>query len=511
VRSFLRCDLQLQLLGDWLLTLAPRPDTTPPAPPRALTRLTPPPTGHHPSGRSTTPSADTSASPRPTPLRNGTPPSFPLEPPPDPASPGYNGTRDPSYNRTNGSGQGRTAGPRHGRTGAPGHDRSFAPGYDGPVGPGYDGTRSPGRDGSVAPSYDGPVGPGYDGTRGPRRDGSAMPGYDGPVGLGYDSTGVSGNYGSSEPGDDGPVGPGHGGLGHGSFERGDDRWFVPADRTSVTSFDPATADNGSHAASRDGSPAASADRYPAPAVCDPDPFASPHIESSPAVVRIDLPAGPRHLIALLALNGRCARTHAAATLWPDCTDAVAAARLRAVLWRLRHRHAGVPPLLDIGDSSLALNPEVVVDVHGFRQSAELLIRPHIDNDEAEQAAHAVLHASELLPGWYDDWVLAARERLQYQRLSALDALAARRRRQRRTHEALEAARAAIGIEPLHESAHRNIVETHLDNGDVVEAIQHYQRFQAMLDRELGLPPSALFREVVEPYLALSSHKVARTS
>jgi DNA-binding SARP family transcriptional activator len=229
------------------------------------------------------------------------------------------------------------------------------------------------------------------------------------------------------------------------------------------------------------------------------------------VVRIDLPAGPRHLIALLALNGRCARTHAAATLWPDCTDAVAAARLRAVLWRLRHRHAGVPPLLDIGDSSLALNPEVVVDVHGFRQSAELLIRPHIDNDEAEQAAHAVLHASELLPGWYDDWVLAARERLQYQRLSALDALAARRRRQRRTHEALEAARAAIGIEPLHESAHRNIVETHLDNGDVVEAIQHYQRFQAMLDRELGLPPSALFREVVEPYLALSSHKVARTS
>ena len=65
-----------------------------------------------------------------------------------------------------------------------------------------------------------------------------------------------------------------------------------------------------------------------------------------AVAQIELPAGPQHLVALLALNSRCARTHAAAMLWPDCTDEVAAARLRAILWRLRHRHVGVPPLLD---------------------------------------------------------------------------------------------------------------------------------------------------------------------
>ena len=227
---------------------------------------------------------------------------------------------------------------------------------------------------------------------------------------------------------------------------------------------------------------------------------------------IDLPAGPQHLIALLALNGRCARTQTAATLWPDCTDMVAAARLRAVLWRLRHRHAGIPPVLEIGDSSLSLAVDVVVDVDRFLDGAELLIRddPDRGTDEAEDAAVVVLHSSELLPGWYDDWVLAARERLQYLRLGALDALATRRRRQRRTHEALQAARAAISIEPLHESAHRTIVQIHLDNGDLVEAINHYQRFRDMLDRELGLPPSDLFREVVSPYLAVASRKVART-
>jgi DNA-binding SARP family transcriptional activator len=214
---------------------------------------------------------------------------------------------------------------------------------------------------------------------------------------------------------------------------------------------------------------------------------------------IELPSGPQHLIALLALHGRCARTQAAATLWPDCTDAVAAARLRAVLWRLGHRHAGVPPLLEVGVNSLALADGVAVDVHRFRTAAGLLIHG-CDGEAGEDAATEVLQSAELLAGWYDDWVLASRERLRHLRLSALDALANRRRLERRGHEALEAARAAVSIEPLHETAHRAIVRTHLDNGDIVEAVTHYTQYRAMLDRELGLSPSDLFTDLVHPYL-----------
>lgn len=215
---------------------------------------------------------------------------------------------------------------------------------------------------------------------------------------------------------------------------------------------------------------------------------------------IRLPSGPQHLIAMLALSGRCARTQAAATLWPDCTDEVATARLRAVLWRLRHRHSDVPLLLEIDDCSLALSPGITVDVHRVRAGAELLIQGGDDTGAAfEESAAAVLHSAELLPGWYDDWVLAARERLQHLRLGALDALAVRRHRQHRDHEALQAARAATAIEPLHESAHRAIVRTHLDNGNIVEAVRHYDEFRAMLDQELGLPPSELFRDLIAPY------------
>lgn len=215
---------------------------------------------------------------------------------------------------------------------------------------------------------------------------------------------------------------------------------------------------------------------------------------------IRLPSGPQHLIALLALQGRCARTQAAATLWPDCTDEVAAARLRAVLWRLRHRHVGVPTLLEIDDISLALSPGIAVDVHRLRACAELLIHGGDGTEVAiEDAAAAVLHPAELLSGWYDDWVLAARERMQYLRLGALEALVGRRRNQHRYYEALQAARAAVSIEPLHESAHRAIVRTHIDNGNIVEGVRHYEQFRAMLDRELGLPPSDLFTELISPY------------
>lgn len=213
---------------------------------------------------------------------------------------------------------------------------------------------------------------------------------------------------------------------------------------------------------------------------------------------VELPSGPQHLIAYLALHGRSARTLAAATLWPDHTDRVAAARLRAVLWRLRHRHADLPPLLEISDTSLALASDVTVDVHSFVAAADRLIRCAEGPDE--KTAATVLESAELLPGWYDDWVLASRERLRHLRLGALDALAAIRRAQQRRHEALQAAFEATGIEPLHESAHRTIALTHLDNGDIVEAVEHYRQFRSMLDCELGLPPSDQFTNLIQPYL-----------
>jgi DNA-binding SARP family transcriptional activator len=213
---------------------------------------------------------------------------------------------------------------------------------------------------------------------------------------------------------------------------------------------------------------------------------------------IALAPDPQHLIAFLALHGRCARAQVAGTLWPQHTDQVATSRLRALLWRLRHRYPDLPPLLEISDLSLALTRNVLVDVDGFAAAAQSLIRCTGDLDE--EAATIVLDSAELLPGWYDDWVLAARERLWHLRLGALDALATKLHAQQRHHEALLAALAASRIEPLRESSHRTIARIHLDNGNIFEAVRHYERFQLLLDRELGLRPSERFTDLMRPYL-----------
>ncbi len=164
-------------------------------------------------------------------------------------------------------------------------------------------------------------------------------------------------------------------------------------------------------------------------------------------VRVELPADPRRLFALLALHGRMPRTLVAGMLWPHETDDVAASRLRAQLGRLRDSGRGVASLLEVSGASLAVHQVVAVDVDRFKAAARQLVRGMEESD----AVGIVLDDAELLPGWCDDWVLAAREQVWYLRLSALCSLAATRHTQHRHQEALQAAMAAIGTEPLHEA------------------------------------------------------------
>jgi len=96
---------------------------------------------------------------------------------------------------------------------------------------------------------------------------------------------------------------------------------------------------------------------------------------------------------------------------------------------------------------------------------------------------------ELLPGWYDDWVIFERERVRQLRLHVLDALAERLIAQARYAEALEAALECARIEPLRESSNRLIIAIHLAEDNVAEAVRHYEFFRDLLRIELGIEPS----------------------
>jgi DNA-binding SARP family transcriptional activator len=205
----------------------------------------------------------------------------------------------------------------------------------------------------------------------------------------------------------------------------------------------------------------------------------------------ELPRAVQRLVAHLCLAGRPARTAVAGRLWPDVPEDKAHASLRSALWRLRR---SAPDLVDTSGGSLCLAAGVRVDVRELNAWAERVRDPRAGLDRVTLPDAALL--GDLLPGWYDDWVLLERDRLQQLRVHALESVAARLGAAGRHGEALQAGYLAIRADPLRESAHRNVVRVHLAEGNVTEALRAYDLFRDLLQDELGVPPTEQMTRLV---------------
>lgn len=200
----------------------------------------------------------------------------------------------------------------------------------------------------------------------------------------------------------------------------------------------------------------------------------------------------QRLITALALLGTRSRTFVAHLLWPDCSEAQAAGSLRAGLHAISHQ---LPALLLNTSNPLALEPAVEVDVHRVRRLiVEIGSLPDID---VPAEATEVLRCADLLPDWYEDWVLFERERLQQQRLCAMETLAEHYLTVADIGRALAAAGAAAEIEPLRESSHLLLIRCHLALGNRASATTVYQRFGSRLQREMRVAPSPRFRDLLD--------------
>ena len=202
---------------------------------------------------------------------------------------------------------------------------------------------------------------------------------------------------------------------------------------------------------------------------------------------VDVPPGSRRLLAYLALHpGGIDRRQAAGALWPAVGDARAAGNLRSALWRLQQVGC---PLVRTQHTRVLLREEVGVDVArlegwaarvlaGQPTSADLLVDP------------GPVAEADLLPGWYDDWLLAARDRLRLRLLHALEELSRLLQEAGRPLQAVEAVQVAVLAEPLRESGQRALIEAHQAAGDWVSARLQYDAFCGLLRREIGVEPSA---------------------
>jgi DNA-binding SARP family transcriptional activator len=202
--------------------------------------------------------------------------------------------------------------------------------------------------------------------------------------------------------------------------------------------------------------------------------------------RSGVPDGCQRLLAFLAMNtGRVLRRRAAGLLWPEVEEERAAGNLRSALWRLRASGAEV---VGSDKSSVWLQPGAGTDVASVHDwAARLLTGQALPDDLHTMWWHP--EVVDLLPGWYDEWLVFARERLRQQVLHALECLSALLVQEGQYAAAIEAALLAVEIEPLRESAQRRLIEAHLAEGNAAEAHRALRSYGNLLRRELDIRPS----------------------
>ena len=212
--------------------------------------------------------------------------------------------------------------------------------------------------------------------------------------------------------------------------------------------------------------------------------------------QVGIPRASQRLLAFLAIRGEVtSRAAVAGTLWPDATETHAYSNLRSTLARLERTYR---KMLQTSKLELGLAEGVTVDIHDAQTLARRLLDPAVTPKQSDLSSAAVVALSgDLLPGWYDDWVLVEAEDWRQLRLHALEALADRLTAAGCWGLAADAARAAVRAEPLRESAHAALIQVHVAEGNQSEAVREFTHYRALLNAELGLEPTLRLRRLIQ--------------
>lgn len=208
---------------------------------------------------------------------------------------------------------------------------------------------------------------------------------------------------------------------------------------------------------------------------------------------VELPVGMQRVLAFLALRGPAHRCVVAGTLWPEVPEPRALACLRTSVWRLNRVAGGLVVTQGMG---LATPTTMSIDSREQEFFATRLVREHADDEHWIAGGLGNLWPGELLPGWYDDWVVFERERLSQLRLHALEHAAKVLTRRGQLETAVQLALEAVRAEPLRESANAVLISVYVAEGNLSDAIHQYDVFRDLLQRELGLEPSRSLNRLV---------------
>ncbi len=225
-----------------------------------------------------------------------------------------------------------------------------------------------------------------------------------------------------------------------------------------------------------------------------------------------IPSRPaQSLLAYLLLNAGTThrREKLAGLLWPDSSEENARSNLRKELWRLRKALAAGGPseqaFILADDISIAFNPssDYWLDISTLDCGAS---QQATTDDLVKLLAH---YRGELLPGFYDDWAVLERERLQAVFEQEVQRLLECLKEAQRWTEVLDWGERWIALGQRPEPAYRALMIAYGALGDRSKIASTFQRSIQALRDDLGVEPSELTYALYEQ-LTGGSKQVVQT-
>ena len=246
-----------------------------------------------------------------------------------------------------------------------------------------------------------------------------------------------------------------------------------------------------------------------------------HIQRGKQVVTDLLTPKLQELLCYLLLFGD--RPHPreplASLLWASSSTAQSKRNLRQALWQLQSSaairdHADTTDLLLVDAHWIQLNPaaNVWLDVQALDQAysrSEGMPGLMLDATQIQVLQAAVeLYQGDLLEGWFQDWCLHERERLQNIYLCVLEKLMDHCESCGQYEAGLAYGARVLQCDGARERTYRRLMRLHYLAGERSAAIREYDRCVKALRRELDVTPSdrtvALYQQVRKGHLRVIS-------
>ncbi|HEY6190274.1 MAG TPA: BTAD domain-containing putative transcriptional regulator [Pyrinomonadaceae bacterium] len=212
---------------------------------------------------------------------------------------------------------------------------------------------------------------------------------------------------------------------------------------------------------------------------------------------------------LVYRNRPHSREMLASLLWGDSSTEKSKKYLRQALWHLQSalepKAGAASGVLVIGNEWVQLNAEAEMwlDVAEFEQAfalAQGVTGCNMTEAFVEALQKAVqVYRGDLLEGWYQDWCLFERERLQNIYFLILDKLMSYCEAHRDYEKGQIYGSLILRYDHARERTHRQLMQFYYNAGDRTAALRQYERCAAALDEELGIKPeratTALYEQI----------------